>query len=82
MIASDKNSKYDLSHKFPNNLRLHIFIISKNIFKLRGIIVYSVQSSIKNENFVNKSRKLPKIRYSTFPIMDFFTLNLNFFSNI
>ena len=29
MIASVKNGIHDLSHKFPNNLRLHIFIISK-----------------------------------------------------
>ena len=80
MIASGKNGIYDLSQKLPTNLRLHIFIISKILnFKLHQS---SLQSSIKNQNFVNNSIKLRKIRYSTFRIMDYFALNLKFFSNI
>ena len=42
----------------------------------------SVQSSTQNENTVNTTKKLLKTRYWTFPLEQYFTWNLKFFSNI
>ena len=42
----------------------------------------SAQSSFRNENFVNISKKLLKNRNWTFPVVGYFTRKLEFASNI
>ena len=75
---------WEYPHELPNNLKLRIlgnYEISRKL-QIFLQLYLSAQSFPKNENFVNASKKLQRNRNLTFPILCFFTLKLEFVSNV
>ena len=84
MISSIANLIYELSHEFPNNLRLRI-LRNKEILRKSQIWVEtepSAQSPYHKFNFGSSNQKICRSRYQTFLVLSSFTGFLNFVPNI